>query len=145
MDAKELESAIAKGIFKGLLGVLLILFVGWISSPIWMPLGLIAGEYLLRNWEKINWNSVLLIFWWYGVSFGILYLLDIGEVRKLNEWNLGSNPSGLREFALLFAIILHTVYGFFLKEISLNPFVALAGIGLLVYVAFREKKWFGRW
>ena len=63
MDAKELESAIAKGIFKVLLGVLSILFVGWISSPIWMPLGLIAGEYLLRNWEKINWNSVSVFKW----------------------------------------------------------------------------------
>lgn len=145
MDAKELETAIAKGIFKGLFGVLFILLFGWISSPIWIPLGLIAGEYLLRNWGELDWKHIQFIFWWYGVSFVILYLLDINEVRKLNKWNLGSNPSGLREFALLFAIILHTGFAFFPKAISINPLIVVTSIGLLLYVAFCEKKWFGRW
>jgi len=145
MEPAELESAIAWGIFKGLLGVLFFILFGWISSPIWIPLGLIAGEYLFSNWGKINWNSVLLILWWYGVSLSIFYLLDISEVKKFNSWNLGSNASGLRVFALLLAFILHTACALFLKEIPLNPYVALTGIGFLVYVAFREKKWFGRW
>ena len=146
MDAKELETAIAKGIFKGLLGVLLILFAGWISTPIWMPLGLIAGEYLLRHWDTINWNSVFLILWWYGSSWLILYLLDISEVRKLKNWNFGPDASGLRVFAFFLAFILHTACALFLKKIPGNIlFAAIVGIGLLVFVAFREKKWFGRW
>jgi len=146
MEPAELESAIAWGIFKGLLGVLFFLLIGWISSPIWIPLGLIAGEYLLLNWSEINWNSVLLILWWYGTSWVILYLLDISEVRKLKNWNLGPDASALRVFAFLMAFILHTACALFLKKIPGNYlFVAIAGIGLLVFVAFREKKWFGRW
>ena len=146
MDAKELETAIAKGIFKGLLGVLLILFAGWISTPIWMPLGIIAGEYLLRHWDTINWNSVFLILWWYGSSWLILYLLDISEVRKLKNWNFGPDASVLRGFAFFLAFILHTACALSLKIIPGNIlFASIVAIGLLVFVAFREKKWFGRW
>jgi len=145
MDAKELETAIAKGIFKGLFGVLFILLFGWISSPIWIPLGLIAGEYLLRNWGEIDWKHVQFIFWWYLSTWAIIYTLDINNFKKLNSWKLEYDGSTLRSFAFFMAGLLHTAYAFFPKAISINPFLVITCVGLLAYIAFREKQWFGRW
>ena len=47
MEQHELEAAIAAGIFKGVLGVLALIFVLWLASPLLIPLAFAAQIYVM--------------------------------------------------------------------------------------------------
>ena len=69
MEKHELESAIAAGIFWGILSVFAALFVLWLFSPLLIPLAFAAQIYAIDRWKQIL--SLL------GVGIGSMALLWI--------------------------------------------------------------------
>ena len=80
MTKHELETAIASGIFQGVIQIVMFLFVCWLFSPLLIPLAFVAQIFAVINWDKIL----------VGLACGVLIVFTLWMVwTLLVDSNLG--------------------------------------------------------
>jgi len=106
MQRYELEAAIASGVFKGVLGVLTLIFILWLFSPFLIPLAFGAQIYLIQRWKDL-----LIIFSFIAIIFMVIYgLWSWLKNSSLGRWfenrlsNDSGKPSLTRAVLLIFGV-----------------------------------------
>lgn len=111
MEKTELESAIAAGIFWGLISVLAALFAIWLFSPLLIPLAFAAQIYAVDHWKHIlflviSTISFLLVAWvLWGSITPLIALSSLGRWFKARLHPEGAKGES-RKILLILGIFL---------------------------------------
>ena len=149
MKQNELEAAISAGIFWGVIGVLTLIFVLWLFSPLLIPLAFAAQIYVIEQWQDLLvilsigaiMGMVILGLWFWLVNSSLAIWFE-----KRDSGN--SDSRGLLLFFGLFAAIAFVVFSFISRNM-VRDFLFKDGLFLLglfcfsivsLYFAFRRSK-----
>ena len=113
MEQHELEAAIAAGIFKGVLGVLALIFVLWLASPLLIPLAFAAQIYVMpllvhtQIYAIEHWRGILALCAGMTAFWLVIYMMgfwlaesSVGQWFK-NRLSDDSGETSLTRFMLL--------------------------------------------